>query len=107
MKTQCACFMVSSFVSATTTGALRGLAVYSGAMWYQIAFILGYVAQGFWPLSTSNPWTVSSIILTGCEFSGEPKLLPFALVEAQSERRVRCPQKNAWHAGAARTTKCA
>jgi hypothetical protein len=45
--------------------------------------------------------------ITGCEFSGEQKLLTFALVKAQSDRRVRCNQKNAWHAVAASTTKCA
>jgi site-specific recombinase XerD len=50
---------------------------------------------------------VVAFFLTGCEFSREPKLLTFALVEAQSERRVQGPQKNAWHAGAASTTKCA
>src|SRR5262245_55295292 len=46
-------------------------------------------------------------LITGCEFSGEQKLLTFALVYAQSERRVRCPQKNVWHAGATSTTQYA
>ena len=58
-----------------------------------------------------DKWHLDEVFLTinvtGCEFSGDPKLLPFALVEAQSERRVRGPQKNAWHVGKARTTKCA
>ena len=45
--------------------------------------------------------------LTGCKFSREPTLLTFALGIHQSERRVHCRQKNAWHAVAARTTKYA
>jgi len=48
-----------------------------------------------------------SSCLTGCEFSREPILLTFALGIHQSERRVHCRQKNAWHAVAASTTKYA
>jgi|SoiMethySBSTD1v2_1073268.scaffolds.fasta_scaffold479538_1 hypothetical protein len=59
------------------------------------------------PLKSYGITFSATYIVTGCEFSGEPKLLTFALVVAQSERRVRCPQKHAWHAGAASTTKYA
>ncbi len=45
--------------------------------------------------------------LTGCKFSGEHTLRTFALPEAQSERRVRCRQKNAWHTVAVKATTCA
>ena len=34
-------------------------------------------------------------------------LLTYPMVEGKNGRRLRCSQKNAWHAGAVRMTKCA
>ena len=67
----------------------------------------GLPYQAFDPGTQRGVFAFDLLRITGCEFLGEPKLLPLALVAAQSERRVQCPQKNAWHAGAASTTKCA
>src|SRR5262249_10890394 len=49
-----------------------------------------------WPGGTALEES-RDFLLTGCKFSREHTLLSLALPEAQSERRVRCRQKNAWH----------